>query len=233
MNHDSYSDDYIADILGAARVFAFVGASANTSRPSYFAMKYLLGKGYGVIPVNPGLAGQELLGQKVYASLAEVPGPVDVVDIFRSSDAALGHRARGHCAQGQARAHDHLDAARREERRGGGRSRGGRPQGRHEPLRQDRVRAVVGRDRLGRRQLGQDLEFCGRSSPPAACRATSSPASASSSLILRKPRRSPVAVPMPSPLQGRRSRLWPVRPRTAARPAGEYRRTCRRWPARW
>ena len=90
MTHDSYSDDYIADILGTAHVFAFVGASANTSRPSYFAMKYLLGKGYGVIPINPGLAGQELLGQKVYGSLAEVPGPVDVVDIFRSSDAALG-----------------------------------------------------------------------------------------------------------------------------------------------
>jgi uncharacterized protein len=90
MTHDSYSDDYIADILGTARVFAFVGASANTSRPSYFAMKYLLGKGYGVIPINPGLAGQELLGHKVYGSLAEVPGPLDVVDIFRSSDAALG-----------------------------------------------------------------------------------------------------------------------------------------------
>jgi predicted CoA-binding protein len=52
-------------------------------------MKYLLGKGYRVIPVNPGLAGKEILGQRVYASLAEVPGPVDVVDIFRSSAAAL------------------------------------------------------------------------------------------------------------------------------------------------
>jgi hypothetical protein len=90
MNHDSYSDDYIAQVLRDARVFAFVGASANTSRPSYFAMKYLLSKGYAVIPVNPGLAGQELLGQKVYARLEEVPGPVDVVDIFRNADAALG-----------------------------------------------------------------------------------------------------------------------------------------------
>lgn len=90
MNHDSYSDDYIAQVLRDARVFAFVGASANTSRPSYFAMKYLLSKGYTVIPVNPGLAGQELLGQKVYARLEEVPGPVDVVDIFRNADAALG-----------------------------------------------------------------------------------------------------------------------------------------------
>ncbi len=75
MSHTAYSDDYIADILSAARTFAFVGASANTSRPSYFAMKYLLGKGYAVIPVNPGLAGKEILGQKVYASLAEIPGP--------------------------------------------------------------------------------------------------------------------------------------------------------------
>jgi predicted CoA-binding protein len=90
MNHDSYSDDYIASILGGVRTFAFVGASANTSRPSYFAMKYLLSKGYTVIPVNPGLAGQELLGQKVYARLEDIPGPVDVVDIFRNADAALG-----------------------------------------------------------------------------------------------------------------------------------------------
>jgi predicted CoA-binding protein len=89
MNHDSYSDDYIAEILSEARVFAFVGASANTSRPSYFAMKYLIAKGYTVIPVNPGIAGQELLGQKVHGRLAEIPGPVDVVDIFRGSEAAF------------------------------------------------------------------------------------------------------------------------------------------------
>lgn len=89
MSHDSYSDDHIADILRSSRVFAFVGASANTSRPSYFAMKYLLGKGYKVHPVNPGLAGQKVLGQDVYATLADVPAPVDVVDIFRNSEAAL------------------------------------------------------------------------------------------------------------------------------------------------
>jgi uncharacterized protein len=89
MNHDRYSDDYIAEILRSARVFAFVGASANTVRPSYFAMKYLLGKGYKVHPINPGFAGQQLLGQEVYATLADVPGPVDVVDIFRNSEAAL------------------------------------------------------------------------------------------------------------------------------------------------
>ncbi len=89
MNHDRYSDDYIAEILRSSRVFAFVGASANTVRPSYFAMKYLLGKGYKIHPVNPGLAGQQLLGQEVYATLSDVPGPVDVVDIFRNSEAAL------------------------------------------------------------------------------------------------------------------------------------------------
>ncbi|MCZ7595012.1 MAG: CoA-binding protein [Hyphomicrobium sp.] len=88
-SHDRYSDDYIADILREARVFAFVGASANTSRPSYFAMKYLTGKGYTIHPVNPGNAGQKILGQTVYASLADVPGPVDVIDIFRNSEAAL------------------------------------------------------------------------------------------------------------------------------------------------
>jgi len=89
MDHDRYSDDYIAEILGSARTFAFVGASANSSRPSYFAMKYLLGKGYTTIPVNPAFAGKEILGQKVYATLADLPAPVDVVDIFRSLDAAL------------------------------------------------------------------------------------------------------------------------------------------------
>jgi predicted CoA-binding protein len=66
-----------------------VGASANTSRPSYFAMKYLLAKGYSVIPVNPGLAGQQILGRDVAGGLAELEPPVDMVDIFRNSEAAL------------------------------------------------------------------------------------------------------------------------------------------------
>lgn len=86
----SYSDGQITRILADARVFAFIGASANTSRPSYFAMKYLLSKGYVIHPVNPGQAGGEILGKRVHASLAEVPEPVDVVDIFRSSEAAMG-----------------------------------------------------------------------------------------------------------------------------------------------
>jgi len=90
MSQTTYSDDYIAGILGEAKTIAMVGASATTNRPSYFAMKYLLGKGYAVVPVNPGLVGQEILGQRVYAALAEVPGSIDIVDIFRSSAAALG-----------------------------------------------------------------------------------------------------------------------------------------------
>lgn len=89
MNHDRYTDTYIASILGEAKTVAMVGASAASNRPSYFAMKYLLGKGYQVIPVNPTLIGQEIQGRKVYAALADVPGPIDMVDIFRNSAAAL------------------------------------------------------------------------------------------------------------------------------------------------
>ncbi len=89
MNHDHYSDAYIRGILQDCKVFAMVGASPNKVRPSYFAMKYLLAKGYKVIPINPGHAGKEILGQTVYASLHDIPEPVDVVDIFRNSEAAL------------------------------------------------------------------------------------------------------------------------------------------------
>ena len=89
MNHDSYSDAYIRDILSRYRSIAMVGASANTSRPSYFAMKYLKEKGFCVIPVNPGQAGKEILGEHVYASLEKIGEHVDIVDIFRSSEAAL------------------------------------------------------------------------------------------------------------------------------------------------
>lgn len=89
MNHDSYSADYIKHILKSVKTIALVGASANSVRPSYFVMKYLIDKGYTVIPVNPGLAGQELLGQKVYASLADIPLSIDMVDVFRNSDAAM------------------------------------------------------------------------------------------------------------------------------------------------
>jgi len=87
MNHDSYSPDYIRDILRQVKTIALVGASNNPLRPSYLVMKYLLDKGYAVDPVNPGLAGQEILGRLVYASLADIPHPVDMVDIFRRSEA--------------------------------------------------------------------------------------------------------------------------------------------------
>src|SRR5438874_7364943 len=84
-----YSDAQIRAILERVKTIAMVGASSNWNRPSYFVMKYLQGKGYRVIPVNPGIAGQELLGEKVYASLRDIPveitGPVDMVDVFRPS----------------------------------------------------------------------------------------------------------------------------------------------------
>jgi predicted CoA-binding protein len=85
MKHDAYHDAYIRGILDGVKTIAMVGASPTWNRPSFFAMKYLQEKGYRVIPVNPRVAGQEFLGERVYASLSEVPGPVDMVDIFRSS----------------------------------------------------------------------------------------------------------------------------------------------------
>lgn len=85
-----YSDDFIKSALRSTKVIAMVGASANEMRPSYFAMMYLLAKGYVIHPVNPGVAGKEILGRHVYASLKELPAPVDMVDIFRASEAAPG-----------------------------------------------------------------------------------------------------------------------------------------------
>ena len=84
MDHDTYDDSYIRGILNTVKTIAMVGVSANTSRPSYFAFKYLLERGYQMIPVNPALGGQELLGRKVYARLSDIPQPVDLVDIFRA-----------------------------------------------------------------------------------------------------------------------------------------------------
>ena len=85
MDHSSYDDKYIRGILNTVKAIAMVGVSANVSRPSYFAFKYLLERRYKMIPVNPGLAGGELLGQKVYGKLADIPDAVDMVDIFRNS----------------------------------------------------------------------------------------------------------------------------------------------------
>lgn len=90
MNHDRYDDSYIRGILNTVKTIAMVGVSANVARPSYFAFKYLLERRYHMIPVNPGLAGGELLGQKVYGKLADIPEPVDMVDVFRASQYAMG-----------------------------------------------------------------------------------------------------------------------------------------------
>ncbi len=88
MNHDSYEDKYILDVLKDAKSVAMVGASANWNRPSFFAMKYMQQKGFRVIPVNPGIAGKEILGETVAARLDEIQDPIDMVDIFRNSEAA-------------------------------------------------------------------------------------------------------------------------------------------------
>ncbi|MDF1635552.1 CoA-binding protein [Mycoplana sp. MJR14] len=87
MNHDTYSDFYLAEILRQTRVIALVGASPNPERPSNRVMAFLLRKGYRVIPVNPGQAGKEIHGQKVYARLADIPFPIDMVDVFRAASA--------------------------------------------------------------------------------------------------------------------------------------------------
>jgi len=86
MNHDRYDPSLIRDILSSTRTIAMVGASANPARPSHGVMGFLLSHGYRVIPVNPGHAGQEILGQKVVASLADIDEPVDMVDVFRAAD---------------------------------------------------------------------------------------------------------------------------------------------------
>jgi predicted CoA-binding protein len=89
MNHDSYPDNYIRGILNTVKTIAMVGFSPKENRPSYFVFKYLIERGYRVIPVNPGQAGKEVLGQKIYASLPDIPEPVDMVDIFRASEHVL------------------------------------------------------------------------------------------------------------------------------------------------
>ena len=85
VNHDTYDDNYIRGILTSVKSIAMVGASERENRPSYFAFKYLLERGYTMIPVNPGQAGETILGRRVYARLADVPEPIDMVDIFRNS----------------------------------------------------------------------------------------------------------------------------------------------------
>ncbi|ESY83144.1 CoA-binding protein [Mesorhizobium sp. LNHC221B00] len=90
MNHDSYDNTYIGGILNSVKTIAMVGASANDVRPSYFVLKYLLAKGFSVFPINPGQAGKEILGRMTYARLADIPEPIDMVDIFRAPAAVPG-----------------------------------------------------------------------------------------------------------------------------------------------
>ena len=85
MNHDNYSDDYIRGILKSVKTIAMVGASPVEVRPSYFAFKYLVQRGYDMIPVNPGHVGKSLMGRPFVTSLAEIGKPIDMVEIFRNS----------------------------------------------------------------------------------------------------------------------------------------------------
>ena len=89
MNHDNYPDNYIRGILNTVKTIAMIGISPKENRPSYFAFKYLLERGYHMIPVNPGQAGKLILNQKVYARLSDIPEPIDMVDIFRASEHVL------------------------------------------------------------------------------------------------------------------------------------------------
>ena len=90
MNHDAYDNSYISGILNGVNTIAVVGASANDVRPSYFVTKYLIDKGFELFPVNPGQAGREILGRMTYARLADIPVAIDMVDVFRASDAVPG-----------------------------------------------------------------------------------------------------------------------------------------------
>src|SRR5258708_38472681 len=90
MNHDSYPDDYLRDILTSAKMIAVVGASPRPQRPSHGVMRYLQGQGYRAIPVNPFVAGGMIHGERCYASLADIPEPVEMVDVFRRADMAGG-----------------------------------------------------------------------------------------------------------------------------------------------
>jgi len=88
INNDQYPDSYIHNILESMPVIALIGASQNPARPSHGVMRFMQDRGYRVIPVNPSLAGEEILGEKVYANLKDIPEAIDMVDIFRNSEAA-------------------------------------------------------------------------------------------------------------------------------------------------
>lgn len=88
MNHDSYSEAYLAEILRSVKTIAVVGASPNPARPSYDVARFLAARGYDVVAINPGHVGEEIAGCPVYGRLADVPRPIDMVDVFRNSEAA-------------------------------------------------------------------------------------------------------------------------------------------------
>jgi predicted CoA-binding protein len=87
LNHDSYDDAFIRGILDTVKTIAVVGASQGDDKPSMFVVKYLSERGYRVFPINPRRAGQLVAGVQAYAQLADVPEPIDMVDVFRRSDA--------------------------------------------------------------------------------------------------------------------------------------------------
>lgn len=121
VNHDNYDDAYITDILRQTKTIALTGASPNPARPSFGVMRFLLSKGYRVIPVNPGQADKDILGQTVYARLADIPEPVDMVDVFRAAeylddvvDEALAMHPRPRVIWGQLSVRDDDAAAKAE-----------------------------------------------------------------------------------------------------------------------
>ena len=121
VNHDHYDNQYIAEILNSVKTIALVGASPNVARPTNGVMGFLLSRGYHVIPVNPGLAGKEIRGQKVYARLADIPEPIDMVEVFRAAeylgavvDEALALTPRPKVIWGQLSVRDDAAAAKAE-----------------------------------------------------------------------------------------------------------------------
>jgi predicted CoA-binding protein len=134
MNHDNYDPSLIRDVLKKTRRIAMVGASPNPARPSNGVLRFLLSKGYDVVPINPGHAGKQIHGQTVAASLAAVEGPIDMVDVFRAADQlpalveevlALPNRPKVICD---------LGPAHRAPRRGGAQGGGSRRHGHHGPV---------------------------------------------------------------------------------------------------
>ena len=155
MNHDRYPDSYIRGILNSVKTIAMVGISPKDNRPSYFAFKYLLGRGYRMIPVNPGQAGKKFSARQVYAKLADIPEPVDMVDIFRASEhvlpvvrEALALKPKPQVIWMQLSIRNDEAAALAE---------ASRHQGGDEPLPENRIRPAVVGNFLDRRQFAHAL----------------------------------------------------------------------------